>query len=165
MQAEVTHGTWVFWPSQSNASMFKQLYLPKSISVLASENVNSYIYPVSIHEYIYIKFLTCTCEVGDPILSQNIDRTFVIPKAKQRKQMRKTTCRFFKNYGIICFGFMCKQKSHMAHEYAGDDSRARRISWTGTAMPTQSTKYLTKIVSYAVDALIISALHSAHCSQ
>ena len=53
--------------------MFEQLHLFEITSELASENINAYISPVPIHEYIQNKFLTCTREVGDPILSQNID--------------------------------------------------------------------------------------------
>ena len=32
-----------------------------------------------------IKFLTCTREVGDPILSQRIDLKYALPKAKQQE--------------------------------------------------------------------------------
>ena len=46
-----------------------------------------YIFPVSIHEYIKNKFLTCTREIGDPTLSKNIDLKYVVPKDKQRKKM------------------------------------------------------------------------------
>ena len=45
-----------------------------------------YIFPVSIHEYIKNKFLTCTRETGDPTLSKNIDLNYVVPKDKQRKK-------------------------------------------------------------------------------
>ena len=106
LQAEVTHGTWVFWPSQSNASIFKQLNLFETISELASENIIGYIYPVSIHQYIQNKFLTYICEVGDPVLSQNLDRRYVVSKAKQGGEMRRNTERCFKKYGIIFFGLM-----------------------------------------------------------
>ena len=63
--------------------MFKQLYLAEIISELATENIEAYIYPVPIHEYIQNILLTCTREVGDPITSQNIDLKYVVPKAKQ----------------------------------------------------------------------------------
>ena len=111
--------------------MFKQLHLFEIIYELASENVNSYIYTVHIHEYIQTKFQTCTCEVGDPILLQNIDRKYVVPKAKQEKKMRRNMYRCFKNYDIICFRLMCTQKSHMAHAYAGYHSLARTnfLNW------------------------------------
>ena len=72
--------------------MFKQLYLSGKISELPSENTNSYISPLPIHEYIQNTFLTCTREVGDPILSQNIDLKYVDPKAKQKeKKMQMNT--------------------------------------------------------------------------
>ena len=70
--------------------MFKQLYLFELIHELASENIYSYFCIVPIHEYIQNKFLTCSCEVGDPILSQNIDRKYVVPKAKQEKKCGNT---------------------------------------------------------------------------
>ena len=73
--------------------------------------MNTYISQMPIHEYIKNKFLTCICEVGDPILSQNIDQKYVVPKAKQRvKKKRKDTWRFFKNHGIVYFGLMCKKE-------------------------------------------------------
>ena len=65
--------------------MFKQLYLSVVISELASENINCYIYPVPTHEYIQNKFPTCTREVEDRVLSQNIDLNYVFPKSKQGK--------------------------------------------------------------------------------
>ena len=37
-----------------------------------------------IHKYIKNEFLICTREVGDPILSQNIDLKYVVPKTKQK---------------------------------------------------------------------------------
>ena len=46
-----------------------------------------YIFPVSIHEYIKNKFLTCTREIGDPTLSKNIDLNYVVPKDKQGKKI------------------------------------------------------------------------------
>ena len=46
------------------------------------KNTNAYISPLPIHEYIQNKFLTCTREVIDPILSQNIYLKYVVPKAK-----------------------------------------------------------------------------------
>ena len=66
--------------------MFKQLYLSEKISEFASENINAYICPVPIYGYIKNKFLTCTREVGDPTLSQNIELKYVVPKAKLRKK-------------------------------------------------------------------------------
>ena len=63
--------------------MFEQLYLSRNISESATENANAYIFLLPIYEYIQNKFLTCTREVGDPILSQNIDLKYVVPKAKQ----------------------------------------------------------------------------------
>ena len=104
--------------------MFKQLHLFEKMSELASENIKRYIYAVSIHEYIQNKFLTYICEVGDAFLSHNLDRKYVISKAKQEGEMRENTRRCFKNYGIILFGLMYKQKSRMAHDYAGHHSRA-----------------------------------------
>ena len=50
-----------------------------------------YIFPVSMHEYIKHIFLTCTREVGDPVLSQNINLKYVVPKAKQGKTICKQT--------------------------------------------------------------------------
>ena len=64
--------------------MFKQLYLSELLFEIASENINAYIPPLPIHEYIQNKFLTCCCEVADPILSQNIDLNYVVPNAKQK---------------------------------------------------------------------------------
>ena len=165
MQAEVTHGTWVFWPSQSNASMFKQLHLFKAMSELASDNINGYIYPVSIHKYIQNKCLTYICEVGDPFLSQNLHRKYVISKAKQGGEMRENTRRCFKNYCIIFFGSTYKQKSCMAQSMLATAVARGRISWTGTTMPTQSTNYESTIYTYAVSASITSAFHSARCTQ
>ena len=52
VQAEVTNGARVLWPPQSHVSMFKQLHLSELISELVSEDINDYIYPVPIHEYI-----------------------------------------------------------------------------------------------------------------
>ena len=75
--------------------MFKQLYLSKAISELTSEDINLYISPLTIHNYIQNKFLTCTREVGDPILSQNIDLKYVVPKAKSGKKMQKKTLTMF----------------------------------------------------------------------
>ena len=69
--------------------MFKQLYLSKVISELTSEDIDLYISPLSIHNYIQNKFLTCTLEVGDLILSQNIDLKYVGPKAKSEKENAK----------------------------------------------------------------------------
>ena len=48
-----------------------------------------------IHKYIKNEFLTCTREVGDPVLSQNIDLTFVVPKAKQRVKKAKRYLKMF----------------------------------------------------------------------
>ena len=96
------------------------------MSELASENINGYIYPVSIHKYIQNKCLTDIREVGHPFLSQNLDREYVVSKAKQGGKMRENTRRCFENCGIIFFGLMYKQKSRMAHEYAGHHNRA----WT-----------------------------------
>ena len=118
--------------------MFKQLHLFETMSELASENINRYIYPVSIHEYVQNKFLTYICEVGDPFLPQNLDRKYVVSKAKDDKQegeMRENTRRIFKKYGIIFFGLMYKQKSRTAHDYAGHHSRARTnfLNWHDNA--------------------------------
>ena len=89
MQAEVTNGTRVCWPPQSRASMFKQLYLSEPISELTSEDINLYISPFTIHNYIQNKFLTRALEVGDPIISQNIYLKYVVPKAKLKKKKYK----------------------------------------------------------------------------
>ena len=64
--------------------MFKQPYLSELLFEFASDHINAYIYPLPIHEYIQNKFLTCSCEVADPILSQNIDQKYVVPNAKQK---------------------------------------------------------------------------------
>ena len=64
--------------------MFKQLYLSELLFEFASENINAYISPLPIHKYIQNKFLTCSREVADPILSQNIDLKYVVPNAKQK---------------------------------------------------------------------------------
>ena len=65
--------------------MFRQLYLSVIISELASENIYFYIYPGPTHEYIQNKFPTCTREVEDRALSQNIDLKYVFLKSKQVK--------------------------------------------------------------------------------
>ena len=72
------------WPPQFHASMFKQLYLSEILFDFASENINACISPFPIHEYIQNKFLTCSREVADPILSQNIHLKYVVPNAKQK---------------------------------------------------------------------------------
>ena len=115
--------------------MFKRLHLFETMSELASENINGYIYSVSIHEYIQNKCLTYICEVGDPILSQNLDRKYVVSKDKQGGEMRENTRRCFKNCAITFFGSMYKQKSRMAHEYAGHHGRARTnfLNWHDNA--------------------------------
>ena len=105
--------------------MFNQLYFSVIISELASENISDYIYPVPIHEYIQNIFLTCTREVGDPVLSQNVDLEHAVLKTKQEIKMQTKTLRSFKDYSFTFFGLMCKKKSHMAHEYAGHRSRVR----------------------------------------
>ena len=64
--------------------MFKQLYLSELLFEFASENINAYISPLPVHEYIQNKFLTCSREVADPILSQNINQKYVVPNAKQK---------------------------------------------------------------------------------
>ena len=64
--------------------MFKQLYLSELLFEFASENINDYISPLPIHEYIQNKFLTCSREVADPILSEKIDLKYVVPNAKQK---------------------------------------------------------------------------------
>ena len=66
--------------------MFKQLYLSNKIYESASENINDYICYLPIHGLINNKFLTCTREVGDPTLSQNIELKSVVPKAKPEKK-------------------------------------------------------------------------------
>ena len=66
--------------------MFKQLYLSEIISEFASEKINAYICLVPIHGYIKNNFLTCTREVEDPTLSQNIELECVIPQAKLKKK-------------------------------------------------------------------------------
>ena len=126
MQAKVTFGTCVCWSPQSRTRMFKQLYLSEKISEFASEKTNAYIYLVPIHGYIKNKFLTCTREVGDPTLSRNIELKYVVFKGQiERIQMQTNSWRWFKRYGILRFGLMCRQKSHFAHEYAGYRSRER----------------------------------------
>ena len=62
--------------------MFKQLYLSKVLSELVFENMNVYISPMPIDGYIQNKFLACSREVTDPILSQNIDLKYVSASAK-----------------------------------------------------------------------------------
>ena len=76
--------------------MFKQLYPSEKISELPSENTNAYISPLPIHEIIHNTFLTCTREVGDPILSQNIDLKYVVPKAKHEKKIANKHLKIFK---------------------------------------------------------------------
>ena len=39
--------------------------------------------------------------------------------------MQINSWRCFKNYGIIRFGLMCRQKSHMAHECSGHHNRTQ----------------------------------------
>ena len=63
------------------------MYLSKNISEFASGKINDYICPVPIHGFIKNKFLTCTREVGDPTLSQNIKLKYVVPKAKLERKM------------------------------------------------------------------------------
>ena len=65
--------------------MFKQLYLSEKLS----EKINAYICLVPIHGYIKNKFLTCTREVGDTTLSQNIELKYVVLKVKLRKKKCK----------------------------------------------------------------------------
>ena len=96
MRSEVTKVTGVCWPPQSRASIFKQLYLFKVTSELASEDIEVYIFLVSIHEYIKNNFLTCTREIGDPTLSKNIDLKYVVHKDKQGKKMAKKCLKMFK---------------------------------------------------------------------
>ena len=124
---------------------------------LASENINGYIYPVSIHDYIQNKCLTYICEVGDPFLSQNLHRKYVISKAKQGGEMRENTRRCFKNYCIIFFGSTYKQKSCMAQSMLATAVARGRISWTGTTMPAQITTYFSEINMYTVASPITSA--------
>ena len=64
--------------------MFSQLYLSEILFEFVSENINAYNSLLSIHKYIHNKFLTCSREVADPILSQNIDLKYVVPNAKQK---------------------------------------------------------------------------------
>ena len=64
--------------------MFKQLYLSEILSELVFENINAYISSITIHKYIQNKFLTCSREAADPILSQNIDLKYQVPNAKQK---------------------------------------------------------------------------------
>ena len=71
---------------RSRASIFKQLYLFKEISELASEDISVYSFPESIHEYIKNKFLTCTREIGDPTLSKNIDLNYGSSQGQTGKQ-------------------------------------------------------------------------------
>ena len=54
------------------------------MSELASKSINAYNFPGPIHKYIKNKFLTSTREVGDPILSHNIDLKYVVSKTKQK---------------------------------------------------------------------------------
>ena len=91
--------------------MFKQLYLSGKISELPSENTNSYISPLPIHEYIQNKFLTCTGEVGDPILSQNIDLKYVVPKAKQEKKNANKHLKIFTEQWHQFFGVNVQAES------------------------------------------------------
>ena len=44
-----------------------------------------------IHKYIKNEFLTCTREVGDPILSQNIDLKYEVPKGQTGQKICKQT--------------------------------------------------------------------------
>ena len=53
--------------------------------------MNAYKFLVPIHKYIENKFLTCTREVGDPILSQNVDLKYEVPKGQIGKKKRKQT--------------------------------------------------------------------------
>ena len=62
--------------------MFKQLYLSEILSELVSEHINTYIFSLTFHEYVQNKFLTCTREVADPILSQNNDLQYASASAK-----------------------------------------------------------------------------------
>ena len=55
-----------------------------------------YLFPVSIHEYIKNKFLTCTREIGDPTLSKNIDLKYVVPKDKQGKKISENFLKMLK---------------------------------------------------------------------
>ena len=64
--------------------MFKQLYLSEILSELAFEDMNVYTFSMHIHKYIQNKFLTCSREAADPILSQNIDLKYEVPNAKQK---------------------------------------------------------------------------------
>ena len=57
-QTELIDGTWICWPPQSRASMFKQLHLFKVISELTSEDINVYVFPLSILYYIYSKYIS-----------------------------------------------------------------------------------------------------------
>ena len=82
MQAEVTHGTLVCWPPKFRASMSQQLYLSEILFELLAYDIKAYTSRLPIHENIHNEFLTCTCEAGDPILSQNINRKYVVPNAK-----------------------------------------------------------------------------------
>ena len=92
--------------------MFKQLYLSKAISELTSEDINLYISPLTIHNYIQNKFLTCTREVGDPILSQNIDLKYVVPKAKSGKKNAKKNLKDVSRSMASFVTGLCASRSH-----------------------------------------------------
>ena len=49
----------------------------------------------------------------------------LFPRPTCKKNMQTNSWRWFKHYGILRFGLMCRQKSHLAHEYAGHRSRER----------------------------------------
>ena len=53
----------------------------------SSENLNAYISALPFHEYIQNLFMTCTGEVGDPVLSQNMEPPYVLPKSEQEKEL------------------------------------------------------------------------------
>ena len=42
----------------------------------------------------------------------------------EKQNMQTNMWRHLKNHGIICFGLICKQNSHMTHEYAGHRNSA-----------------------------------------
>ena len=123
---QVTRVTCVYCPPQFRARVFEWLYLSELSSEIIYNKCFVFKSLLSIRGYIQNLFLTCTREVGDPILSQNIDLKYVDPKAKQKeKKMQMNTWRCFKNHGIVLFGLMCRQKSHMAHQCSDHHSRER----------------------------------------
>ena len=84
------------------------------------------------------------CETGKP--EHNCSQGQI-----EKNKMQTNTLRCFKNHGIKTTGLMCKQKSHMAHEYAGHHSRARAYS--------NSCISLTWYLNWHLSTLICRAFH------